>query len=403
MRTEIKIGIIVGLVVIAGGIIFFVNQGKKTAGNVTDVLPMDAPAGKAAPTAAKPPPPRGKPADNRPATPTPTHAGEPAKPVAAGQHPPVTTPLTRPPVSPAGPTAQPGGARPLVTAPPTGTTPRPTELAPGPTSSPATTRPLPMPELPPLATPAEPKTGMPGAAGPTEPTPTGPSAESVLSGAPGTPPGVSLPPRKEPEPGTVMPPPAPERSAPAPTAAKYTVVAGDSLWSIAEEHYGDGHMWTKLKAANPGIEDNVKVGQVLNLPSKDELLSPAKGAKSAAKTETTPGATKPGGSPVAETSAAKSEAQPHTYVAESGDTLFKIAAKVLGNGHRWRELLELNKDKLTAPEDLKVGMELRLPAKETQPEKAKSGSAKPETTTNGAKKSNTKKTEPGKSGGAKKS
>ena len=76
---------------------------------------------------------------------------------------------------------------------------------------------------------------------------------------------------------------------------------------------------------------------------------------------------------------------------------------MLGNGHRWRELLELNKDKLTAPEDLKVGMELRLPAKETQPEKAKSGSAKPETTTNGAKKSNTKKTEPGKSGGAKKS
>ena len=39
MRTEIKIGIIVGLVVIAGGIIFLVNQGKKTAGNVTDVLP----------------------------------------------------------------------------------------------------------------------------------------------------------------------------------------------------------------------------------------------------------------------------------------------------------------------------------------------------------------------------
>jgi len=230
------------------------------------------------------------------------------------------------------------------------------------------------------------------------PTPAGPSAESVLSGATGTTPGVSLPPRKEPEPATPMPPPAPERSTPAAAAAKYTVAAGDSLWSIAEEHYGDGHLWTKLKAANPGIEENVKVGQVLSLPSKEELLAPAKGAKSAAKPEAAPGEAKPGAKPTTETTEAKPEAQPHTYVAESGDTLFKIAAKLLGSGHRWRELLELNKDKLAEPEDLKVGMELRVPAKEGQPEKAKSESAKPETRKNG-----TKKSEPGKSGGSKKS
>ena len=79
MRTEIKIGIIVGLVVVAGGIIFFVNQGKKTAGNVTDVLPMDAPAGKAVPGAAKAEPPRGKPGDSRQTAPARHRAGKAAR------------------------------------------------------------------------------------------------------------------------------------------------------------------------------------------------------------------------------------------------------------------------------------------------------------------------------------
>jgi nucleoid-associated protein YgaU len=401
MRTEIKIGIIVGLVVVAGGIIFFVNQGKKTAGNVTDVLPMDAPAGKAAPTAGKTEPPR-KPGDNRPTTPA--RATGPEKPPVTAQRPPVTTPLTRPAATPAGPTTQPTGARPLVAAPPTAATPRPGELAPGPTPGPEAARPTPTPAERESTTQPRPPAELPPLAGPTgstagiSPTPAGPSGESVLSGATGASPGVSLPPRKEIEPATAMPPPAPERTAPAANAAKYTVTAGDSLWSIAEEHYGDGHLWTKLKAANPGIEENVKVGQVLNLPPKEELLGPAKGAKPAAKPEAASGEAKPGAKPATQPADAKPAAQPHTYVAESGDTLFKIAAKVLGNGHRWRELLELNKDKLAEPEDLKVGMELRVPAKEGQTEKVKSEPAKPETKKNG-----TKKSEPSKSGGSKKS
>ena len=34
---------------------------------------------------------------------------------------------------------------------------------------------------------------------------------------------------------------------------KYTVVKGDSLWSIAVRAYGDGYKWTDVYAANKTI------------------------------------------------------------------------------------------------------------------------------------------------------
>lgn len=50
----------------------------------------------------------------------------------------------------------------------------------------------------------------------------------------------------------------------------YTVVAGDSLWRIAEKHYGNGSKYPKIIAANPGkLKDEKSVihpGDVLNVP-----------------------------------------------------------------------------------------------------------------------------------------
>jgi nucleoid-associated protein YgaU len=51
------------------------------------------------------------------------------------------------------------------------------------------------------------------------------------------------------------------------TATSYTVVRGDSLWSIAERVYGDGNQWTKISKANnlknPGI---IHAGNVFSIP-----------------------------------------------------------------------------------------------------------------------------------------
>jgi len=68
-------------------------------------------------------------------------------------------------------------------------------------------------------------------------------------------------------------PPAPKAQAAAPPAAKarsYTVKAGDSLWKIAKTYYGNGTLYPKIIAGNPGrLKDDKTVihpGDVLVIP-----------------------------------------------------------------------------------------------------------------------------------------
>jgi 5'-nucleotidase len=73
-------------------------------------------------------------------------------------------------------------------------------------------------------------------------------------------------------------PAAPAATAPAATATEaavataatvYKVVAGDSLWKIAEATYGDGMLWSKIAEANALRNPNViSIGRELQLPAK---------------------------------------------------------------------------------------------------------------------------------------
>lgn len=49
------------------------------------------------------------------------------------------------------------------------------------------------------------------------------------------------------------------------------------------------------------------------------------------------------------------------YTIKKGDTLWKIAQKELGSGHRWKYLYEINKDKIKNPNMLKPGKKIILP------------------------------------------
>jgi predicted chitinase len=52
---------------------------------------------------------------------------------------------------------------------------------------------------------------------------------------------------------------------------------------------------------------------------------------------------------------------PATYTVRPGDTLSGIAQAVLGDGNRWREIWDLNKDQITDPNIIHAGQVLKLP------------------------------------------
>jgi len=52
----------------------------------------------------------------------------------------------------------------------------------------------------------------------------------------------------------------------------YTVQSGDTLWSIAKKHYGEGSKYMEIFEANKGLlkdPDHIYPGQELKIPSKD--------------------------------------------------------------------------------------------------------------------------------------
>ena len=107
----------------------------------------------------------------------------------------------------------------------------------------------------------------------------------------------------------------------------YVVKKGDSLWKIAEINYKSGFKWTEIAKDNNLKSNNLEVGQKLVL--KEAIVS------------TTPEAT--------------------TYKVTRGDSLWKIAVASYGDGYKWVQIWQSNKNKLRDPGKLEIGMLLLLP------------------------------------------
>jgi nucleoid-associated protein YgaU len=131
---------------------------------------------------------------------------------------------------------------------------------------------------------------------------------------------------------------------PAPPAAPrtHTVASGETLWGIAVRYYGDSNIQEhidELLEANPSIDpERLYVDAVLTLPARD-------------------------GADVSRLPAPVQVAllDGRLYEVKSGDTLSSIAQEQLGSASRWREIYELNRERIHDPSMVYVGATLRLP------------------------------------------
>jgi nucleoid-associated protein YgaU len=171
----------------------------------------------------------------------------------------------------------------------------------------------------------------------------------------------------------------------------HSVEGGENFWTISRTYYGSGRYYKALHAANrrlvPRI-DELYVGTTIKVPPVESLdpalIDPPSRSRSsdASATRTSrdaapaPRSSRPAEEGRAVPSRARGEVtrgvppsrgrevdEPTrpTYRVRAHDTLRSIARDTLGDAHRYREILELNRDDIDDPNRLVAGKSLTLP------------------------------------------
>lgn len=121
----------------------------------------------------------------------------------------------------------------------------------------------------------------------------------------------------------------------------HAVKPGESLWSIAEDHFGDGARYKEIAELNRDLLGTqpsfLEPGWVLKLPAPQAKDAPA-----------------------------------HQYGVQPGDTLSEIAQEQLGDADRWPEIYQASTGitqpggvQLTDPDVIDIGWKLNIPGAET--------------------------------------
>lgn len=130
---------------------------------------------------------------------------------------------------------------------------------------------------------------------------------------------------------------------------EYTVVYGDNLWKIAEAKYNNGYAWTELVKANNIKNPSVlKVGQKITVPQLDDKTIASNSVSETANEQ------------IEENSSA-SNAEVTEYVVVKNDSLWNIAVKTYGDGYKWVQIRDANKNLISNPNIIHAGNKLVLP------------------------------------------
>jgi nucleoid-associated protein YgaU len=131
-----------------------------------------------------------------------------------------------------------------------------------------------------------------------------------------------------------------------PSLPTHQVAAGETLFSICRDTYGDGSLAEKLASFN-NIKDpaSLREGHRLRMPGADELRGKAAASANA------PGAARPPATAVAMVD----------YTLQKGDTLAKVAKRFCGPKATWNDIYDLNKSVIDDPDNVRVGITIKVP------------------------------------------
>ncbi|HTX65137.1 MAG TPA: LysM peptidoglycan-binding domain-containing protein [Opitutaceae bacterium] len=123
---------------------------------------------------------------------------------------------------------------------------------------------------------------------------------------------------------------------------------------IAAQHGGIVPAGGSANAADTPAAGTASAPIVLRLPAARPpgIRVPGTTAPAAPAVAAATGAPRPGNAP---------PAAPRKHVVAQGDTLYKIAQRYYGNGSRWPEILQANRDVLKDQNAVRPGMELKIP------------------------------------------